>query len=273
MSPRLGVLDEQAFARQLDADPDAALELLAELTGATDVRLRALARQLAGRVVIRLGRAGPARAPGVGTLHRVRLRPGADLDLDASLDALVPTLSGAAPVAADELVGAVWARRRTAVCLLVDRSGSMRGSRLATAALAAAAVALRAPDDHSVLAFGRDVVVVKGQHEARATHAVVDDLLALRGHGTTDLALALRAARRQLATSSAARKITVVLSDCRVTKGEDPLDQARQLEEIYVVGPAEDLEIARAFARSTGGRCRGLRGPSGVPAALDGLAD
>lgn len=266
------MLDEAAFTRQLEADPDAALELLAELTGATDVRLRALARQLAGRVVIRLGRTGPPRAPGAGTLHRVRLRPGADLDLDASLDALLPGVGGSVPVAAEELVGTTWSRRRTAVCLLVDRSGSMRGSRLAAAALAAAAVALRAPDDHSVLAFGRDVVVLKAQHEARATHAVVDDLLALRGHGTTDLALALRAARGQLATSDAARKITVVLSDCRATKGDNPLDQARQLEEIYVVGPAEDLEIAQEFARASGGQCRGLTGPSGVPAALDGLA-
>ncbi len=48
-----------------------------------------------------------------------------------------------------------WARPGTALCLIVDRSGSMGGRPLATSAVAAAAIAWRAPDDYSVLAFGQ----------------------------------------------------------------------------------------------------------------------
>ena len=55
------------------------------------------------------------------------------------------------------------AQAGTAVCLLVDRSGSMGGRPLATSAVAAAAVACALRADHSVLAFGPDVVVAKAQ--------------------------------------------------------------------------------------------------------------
>ena len=74
-----------------------------------------------------------------------------------------------------------WAKPGTALCLVVDRSGSMGGERLATAAVAAAAVAWRAPDDYSVLAFGRDVVAVKSQDVFRPPERVVDDLLSVAG--------------------------------------------------------------------------------------------
>ena len=82
--------------------------------------------------------------------------------------------SRAAPagaIDADRLRVRGWVQPATALCLLVDRSGSMGGKPLATAALAAAAVASRAPADYSVLAFGKDVVVAKSQDstEARAT--------------------------------------------------------------------------------------------------------
>ena len=46
ISPEVGVLDEDAFADALRDDPDDTLTLLAELTGATDEKLRELARLL-----------------------------------------------------------------------------------------------------------------------------------------------------------------------------------------------------------------------------------
>ena len=103
----------------------------------------------------------------------------------------------------------------TAICLAVDRSGSMGGRPLATAAVAAAAVAWRSPEDYSVLSFGKEVIAAKSQDLAKSNEAVVDAVLALRGFGTTDVAGALTAAAEQLGRSRAGRKITVLLSDCR----------------------------------------------------------
>lgn len=243
------------------------------MAGATDERLRALARRLAGRVAVRLTRRGPARRRGTGRLRRVPLEPGGELDVEGSLDALLAASASGQPPALEDLRGTAWARPEVAISLVVDRSGSVGGERLAAASLAAAAVALRAPEDHSILVFSDKAVVLKSQDRPRAVSAVVDDLLQLRGHGVTDLAVALDAARAQLERSTAARRLVVLLTDGRATAGPDPLPYARRLDELVVIAPADDAEQARAFAVAAGARFGTLTGPSDVPRALEVLSD
>ena len=236
-----------------------------------DPALRELARRLAGRIVVKLGQRGSPRSKGIGKLRRTKLQPGGDLDVDASLEAILAAEASGRSPSLDDLTGTSWGKARTAVCLVVDRSGSMGGARLATAALAAATVAFRAPEDYSVLAFAEDVVVVKPQDVSRPTEDVVDDLLALRGRGTTDLALALRAARGQLARSSATNRAVVLLSDGRPTTGGDPAVEARLLDRLLIIAPAGDADDARELAATTGATCVELSGPASVPAVLSAL--
>lgn len=271
VSPEVGVLDEDAVASGMEEDPDAVLALLADLTGATDVHLRRLSRRLAARLFVDITRSGPARRRGVGRLRTAPFRAdGSDLDLDASLSTLVETRAGLG-LDPTRLRVQAWHRLELAVCLLVDRSGSMGGAPLATAALAAAAVAWRVPDDHSVLAFAKDVVAVRSQGTAKPTSRVVDDLLGLRGVGTTDLAGALTAARQQLDRSTAGRRLTVLLSDCRATVHGDALAAARALDEVAVVAPDGDAEEATAFAAAVGARLVTVGGPGDVVAALSAV--
>jgi uncharacterized protein with von Willebrand factor type A (vWA) domain len=176
-------------------------------------------------------------------------------------------------VRVDDLRARAWSKRDTALCLVVDRSGSMGGKPLATSALAAAAVALREPDDYSVLAFGRDVVVAKSQDGRRPGAEVVNSVLMLRGFGTTDLAGALRAAAEQLSRSRAARKVVVLLSDCRATESGDVEAAARSVDELCIVAPEGDDVEARALASSVGARIATVAEPSEVPAALVEVLD
>lgn len=245
------------------------LALLADLTGATDERLRELARRLAGRLFLDLARRGPSVRGGVGKLIEQPYRPdGGDLDVDASIEAITEAAAVSAAVDVDRLRVRSWSTPQTALCLLVDRSGSMGGKPLATAAVAAAAIAWRAPADYSVLCFGKDVIAVKSQRVDKAAERVVNDVLSLRGHGTTDLAGALRAAGQQLERSRAARKITVVLSDCRATVEGDVVAAARALSEIVVLAPQSDDAEAVGFAAACGGRVATVAGPSSVAAGL-----
>ncbi len=267
ISPEVGELDEAAVEEALRDDPDDTMALLADLTGATDPALRELARRLAGQLFLDLGRRGPARPRGIGTLRELPYAPDrGDIDIDASLEAIIEGRAGGLDV--DRLRVRGWVRPGTALCLLVDRSGSMGGKPLATAAVAAAAIASRAPDDYSVLAFGKDVVVAKSQDSPKPGHLVVTDVLSLRGHGTTDLAGALRVAGEQLGRSKAARKITVVLSDCRATVDGDPIAAAAALDEVVVIAPESDHDEAQAFARSVGAVFVTVSGPSAVADAL-----
>jgi len=268
VSPEVGELDEAAVEEGLGDSPDEMMALLADLTAATDPVLRELARRLAGRLFLEVSRRGPNKPRGIGKMVEQPYRPdGGDLDIDASLDAIVEGRRGGV-IDAERLRVRGWTRPGTALCLAVDRSGSMGGKPLATSAVAAAAVAWRAPSDYSVLAFGKDVVVAKSQDVDKPSDRVVDDVLALRGFGTTDVAGALTVAREQLARSRAGRKVAILLSDCRATVEGDPVAAAAALEELLIVAPEGDSEEAEAFAQRVGAKLVTVSGPSSVADAI-----
>lgn len=236
---------------------------------ATDEALRAKVHRLAPRIVLDRTRTGRPRRRGVGRPRNVRASLGGDLDVDASLDAVVAARAEDRPASLDELTARDWARSDLALCLLVDRSGSMNGPRLAAAAVTAAACALRAPAEHAVLAFARDPLVVKGLASAQTPSATVDKVLRLQGHGVTGLASALRAAHRELASSRAHRRVVVLLSDCRPTDDEDPLPAARAIPELVILAPAADDVEARAFAARAGARVGTVEHILATPTVLE----
>jgi Mg-chelatase subunit ChlD len=271
VSPAPGQVDELALDDLVVEDPDAALALVADMTGAVDPALRDLARRLAGRIAVRIsGQAGGGRS-GSLRLSSHRGGDGGDVDVDASLAAVAESRRARRATEIDELVSWRWARRSAALGLVVDHSGSMGGARLATAALAAAVVATRAPDAHCVIAFAADATVVKGIEEERTTDAVVDDLLALRGHGPTDLALGLETARRQLSPWRGTRRVVVLLSDCRATVTGDPVAAAAWADELVVLAPAGDSAEAADLVRRCGGRLGEVAVPTDVPRVLAAL--
>lgn len=269
VSPDVGELDEAALAEALDADPDDALALLAEMTRATDVGLRELARSLAARLFLDLARHEPADAPGIGKVVSMSYRPDrGDLDVDGSLDALVQARAEQRAIDPDDLLVRAWAKPATAWCLVVDRSGSMHGAPLATAALSAAAVAARAEGEYAVLCFARGVVAPKAMWETRSVDDVIDRVLALRGHGTTDVAGALLAAGAQLRASTASRQVTILLSDCRSTEPGDVVGAAMGLDELIVIAPEGDSDEAAELAETVGARWTTVDGPSTIVAAM-----
>ena len=269
LSPETGALDAAVAAARASADPDRTLALLADMAAAADRRMAALAAGLAGRLALDLARAGTSSAGGVGRLEVGRAdRCSGDVDVDRSLDGLLEAKAAGRPWRLEELWVQRWQRPPTAIALVVDRSGSMGGPRLAAAAVAAAACALRAPQQWSALAFGDQVVAIKSADRDRPAAAVVDDILRLRGYGTTDLAAALDAARAQLERCTARRRVAVLLSDCRATAGGDPVAAARRLDDLCVIAPAGDAADAESFAAAAGARFAVIAGPRSIPDAV-----
>jgi Mg-chelatase subunit ChlD len=274
VSPEVGELDDAAVEEGLREDPDEMMAMLADLTAATDPKLRDLARRLAGRLFLDVSRRGPVRPRGIGKIIEQAYRPDAgDIDIDASLDAIVESRGGKSAIDPERLRVRGWVKPGTALCLMVDRSGSMGGKPLATSAVAAAAVAWRAPADYSVLAFGKDVVVAKSQDVFKESEQVVNDVLTLRGFGTTDLAGALQTAQLQLLRSRAGRRIAVLLSDCRATVEGDVLAAAGALDELFIIAPEGDSAEAETLAASVGARLATVTGPAQVAEALTSLLD
>jgi Mg-chelatase subunit ChlD len=139
----VGRIEERAVSALLRDDPDEAIALLADMAVATDPALRARARLLAGRLLPRLGAAGPPRQRGS---QRLAVHAGTlegELDLDRTLD----RAGARRPRHGSELVTRRFSAAPRAVCLLVDRSGSMGAHAVALAAVAAAAVVAAAGPD------------------------------------------------------------------------------------------------------------------------------
>jgi MoxR-like ATPase len=267
VSPGVGQFDEDAFARLLAADPDATVTFLTDLARATDRDLRAAARRLAARVFFRLGRAG--QKPARGTRRLGAGRAEGDLDLERTLD----RWSGPWPPESGELVTRSWRAHRRAVCLLIDSSGSMSGPAVAIAAVAAASVVLAADGrlTPGIVAFSGGVTVLQAQGTRRAPGELVGDLVALRGHGVTDLAAALQAAAAQLASAAADERVAVLLSDCLPTAGGDPALALAGISRLHVLCPlptAESELAATALARRGGGVSQPLRRLADVAPAL-----
>lgn len=271
ISPSVGALDEKALAELFAADPDAALSLLADAATATDPVLRREARRLARQLIVRLARDGGARDRGVRRLVTTAGVEG-DLDVDRSFE----RSGGQRPRTGDDLMVRGWQAPHRSISLLVDRSGSMRGEAVARAALAAAAVVLASWEraSCSVIAFARDSIVLQSQGGTRPPGAIVEDLLDLRGRGTTDLALALRAARLQLDRAAPGERVVLLLSDCRATAGDDPRPVAAGLNRLHVLGTSTDpesVEAGRALAAHGSGRFVAADSITAVPAAVNQL--
>ena len=269
LSPEVGELDEHVMDRLLADSPDEAVSLLVTLGDAVDPELRAKARRVAERIVIDIARRGRAAQGKVGRLRSLPLRDGGDLDVDAAVESLAE--SGGSLVDADTLRVIDWERPDTAVCLVIDRSGSMKGEALASAALAAAAVALRAPAFHAVIAFSGTAEVVRSMVTSAHASAdgVVDAVLSLKGHGTTNVSDGLRAAITEHEAARCGRHLTVLLSDCRDRAIDEAVAFAQSLEELVIVSPADDITDAQQFADVTGAALVGVEGPHDVARALD----
>lgn len=274
------MVDEEAFADLVAEDADHALGLLADLVGATDARLRAAAARLAAQLIGDHTSTGKLTERGIGRLRSAPLDSFAgDLDLDASSDGILEwRVTGAVNPDGWRVRG--WARPELAVCVLLDRSGSMTGDRLAQAAVVSAAVTqnltLRPrfrPEDLSVLAFAKEVIAVRSAARLQSVEATVEDVLRMRGHGVTDLDAALRAARDMLDRSVATRKVTLLLSDCRYTLGNPPFAAGAALDELCILCPAGDTANAEELAARTGARWTPLAGVLDAAAAVRRVLD
>jgi magnesium chelatase subunit D len=256
VSPQVGRLDAAVLSAQLRRDPEPTVALLADLAVATDPALRADARRLARRLLPPLGRVGVPQKRGTRRMVVHRGSLAGDLDLDRTLE----HSDGRRPQRAETIVSRAWGAAPRAVCLLVDRSGSMTGRAVALAAVAAAAVVEAASDRlrTGVIAFAAEPLVLGDLRSEIAADRVVDDLLALRGHGVTDLARALRAAAAQLEPITPPGRTAILMSDCLATRGADPLGPAGAFDTLHVLVTSDDPEAvsaAAALARRGRGRC------------------
>lgn len=271
ISPEVGEIDEAAVDDAMAENPDDLMALLGDMVQATDEELRRKAKALAAKLVLDRARVGQPGGRGTARMRRVPADRGGDIDIDASMDAIAEARSGGRMPSLDEIWARDWAQTDLAICVVLDTSGSMSGDRLTSSALTAAACAWRAPGELAVLQFAKEVKVLRPIEGGKPSGPLVGEVLALRGHGVTGLAAALRAAADEMGRARASRRVTVLLSDCRATDDDDPMPAARQLDELLILTPDDDTDAAEQLAMAANGRWRHLPGPTAAPDLINDL--
>lgn len=268
VSPEVGEIDEAALDDALQVSPDEMMALLGDMVQATDEKLRARAKELAARIVLDRARVGQPGSRGSSRMRRIPADRGGDIDIDSSFEAITEAHAAGREPSLEEIWARDWAKSELAICLLLDTSGSMSGDRLTSSAITAAACAWRAPGEFAVVKFAREAEIIRPIDGRRTAGEVINDVLALRGHGITGLAGGLKAAVDQLAGARAQRRVVVLLSDCRETDDVDPVPAASTVDELVILTPDDDVSAAEKLAQAAGGKWAALSGPSAAPALL-----
>jgi Mg-chelatase subunit ChlD len=281
ISPEPGMLDEQALAELVRADPDAGLGLLADLTRTSHAGLRNKARRLATLLAVRPNGAESSRGLGRPRLGLLTDPTAGDLDIDATLN----RLTGIHRPRLDDLVFRGWRRTDSAYLLLIDASGSVAGAQLATAVLTVGALCHRISDaELAVLAFWSRTALLRPLAPATpgTVGGLVERLADLHGGGTTDVALALKTTLDQARLARAARRDILLLTDGVRTEGDDPLPVAAAAPaagvRIHVLGlkaptgeEASGEATCRAIAAVSGGRYAPLSSPLDAASAVSSV--
>ncbi len=184
------------------------------------------------------------------------------------LDALLPVRF--------EPKGLQEARRRVCVILLIDRSASMLGPRIAATKHAAVALIKQlAPEDLvGVLAFDtQPYIVVEVQPAGQIGPWLVDKLVKLRSTGGTDIYPALIAATDRLDLTGATLKHIILLSDGNTPFQEQAYETlvrsmktgGTTVSTIGIGSAFVNVEYLQWLARSTGGTFYQMRNVDELP--------
>lgn len=250
-------------------DESAELDEIEKKAAAEADAVRAAAREIAARLALTVPRVRRPRSRGAGELLTLPYSGSADeIDLDRTLDAIAERR----PLQAEDIVVRERRRRRRAVVLAVDVSGSMKGERLRTAAATVGALTAElAHDDLAVIAFWSDAAILLRLGEYATLEALVDELLAIRASGLTNVSFPLEVAEQELRRIGDRRRQVLLLSDCVHNAGPDPRLVAARLPRLDVlldVSGEQDPNVARDLARLGRGLALPVSGPSEVAPAL-----
>ena len=160
----------------------------------------------------------------------------------------------------------------TAICFLIDRSGSMKGEKLnyAKSAVIETLNLLSGRDRTGVIVFDQSPQVVVPLQYALITPAMRQAVEKISSGGGTDITSAIREAESLLGTTSNARKFIVLLSDGIASPvDEDGLVQELHREKITLSTILSDENVQeitlRRLAEKTGGVFYRSISPSSIP--------
>ena len=178
---------------------------------------------------------------------------GDEIELDRTAESLVecPYLSY------DNLFVLDRKRRKKAVILMMDASGSMQGEKLSMAATAVASLAINLDygDEYGLVIFSDKARIMKRIDQAMSVDRVIREVLNVLPEGRTDLSLGLSAGLHEIERSRVEQRIGILATDGWQNLGHDPAGLAARFPRLNVIGfPGGSSEHSEKMARAGRGR-------------------
>lgn len=144
-------------------------------------------------------------------------------------------------------------KHKTAAVIMIDASGSMHGSNLSIAAIAASSLAmnLNFKDDYGVVLFSEKYHLFKKIDQPRPLDEVICGILDILPEGRTNIGVGLSAGLQELGRSNVQHKMGILLTDGWQNVGQDPVKMALRFPQLHVINlPGGNAELSNNIARS-----------------------
>ncbi len=233
---------DRAMAMQILQSPDV-IELYGYIRDMLDPELKQIAKRYASRLIIKLASQIANVGVKTGTIYRSRDKSASDeIEIDATLEQIVDSPTSRIE---DNLMFLGRRPEQKACVVILDHSFSMKGVKIAMAALTAATIALHFKQDYGVIVFSTNARILKGINRYKPLTIMAEEILSLDAHGYTNIREALHMGIRQM--ESYKKKIGILLTDGDWTCGGDPLHVALLFDNLHVIGLEEPMSSDVAY--------------------------
>jgi gas vesicle protein GvpN len=211
---------------------------------------------------------GPVSLPTVITRSEYRVGDDADIDVEATLEAVLER-GHATPY---DLIVEKREPRELSVVMMLDASLSMTGDKLAIATAAIAVLAYRLKTvDYALITFNDRPAVLKRVDQVKHLDDLIADLLGARAGGYTNIDGALRKGREELGISRTKNRVGILITDGNYTVGPDPGDAASAYRRLFVLmTESHDCQpgVCAGIAKAGGGHMYEVSSFDEIPKVL-----
>jgi len=172
-----------------------------------------------------------------------------DIDLDRTIESITQNLS----TSYENIFVHDRKRHKRAAVIMIDASGSMHGTNLSIAAIAASSLAmnLNVRDEYCVVLFSEKYNVFKKMDQPRHLDEVINGILNILPEGRTNISIGLLAGLQELRKSPVNQKMGILLTDGWQNTGQDPVKLALKFPQLHVINlPNGNPELSKEIARS-----------------------
>ncbi len=257
------------LAQWEESDPELLRKLLTRTWNRLDAGIRKRFLHLMIGMIYRVSRSELARrgSPTGDVTTAPFAFSGDEIDLDRTIEA---TLEHPLP-RYENIFVLDRKKRKNAVVIIMDASGSMQGEKLSMAAIAVTSLAtnLDARDEYGVVLFSEKVNVCKRVDQAKPLDEIINTVLNIRPEGRTNIGLGLLAGLTEIRRSTIDSRIGILLTDGQQNTGQDPLGIARRFPQLHVIAlPGGNPELAGKIAAKGRGSLISLKDIHDVPRAI-----